>query len=154
MRSKIVLASVVAVVLALSFFLMQATDVPTGNIHAAFAQQMKMEKPTKEDAELGEVRKELTTIKGKLTEQGKYNCCIAPTCDFCALAAGKCPCGKNVAEGKPVCGTCAGGWAAGYGQIPDVDPAKVQALSGDMAKMMYGMRAKHAGMKMEKMEKK
>ena len=153
MRRKIILASFAAVFLGLLFFTLQVAEEPTENIHAAYAQQ-KMMKQTAEDKELAGIRDDLTTVKGKLTEQGKYNCCIAPTCDFCALAVGKCPCGTNVAKGKPVCGTCAGGWAAGHGQVPDVDPAKVMAISGDMAKMMYDMRGMHAGMKMEKKEQK
>ncbi len=153
MRRKIILASFVAVFLGLLFFTQQVAENPAEDIHAAYAQQKKM-KQTAEDKELAEIRDDLTKVKGKLTEQGKYHCCIASTCDFCALAVGKCPCGHNVAKGKPVCGTCAGGWAAGYGQIPDVDPAKVMAISGDMAKMMYDMRGMHAGMKMEKKEQK
>ncbi len=151
MRPKTILASLVAVLLVVSFFSLQLADNPTSHVSAVYAQQ-KMMKQTAEDKELAEIRDNLTTVKGKLTEQGKYNCCIAPTCDFCALAVGKCPCGHNVAKGKPVCGSCAGGWAAGYGQIPDVDPAKVKSISGKMAKMMYDMRGMHAGM--EKEEKK
>lgn len=148
MRPKTILASSVAVLLVVSFVSLQLADNHPSHVSAAYAQE-KMMKQTAEDKELAEIRDNLTTVKGKLTEQGKYNCCIAPTCNFCALAVGKCPCGTNVAKGKPVCGTCAGGWAAGFGHVPDVDPAKVKSISGDMAKMMYNMRAMHAGMKME-----
>ncbi len=148
MRSKVILTSFAAIFVALLLFTWQVADNPAENVGAAFAQEKKMEK-TKEQKKIADIRGQLVAVKGTLTEQGKYNCCIAPTCDFCALAVGKSPCGHNVAKGMPVCGTCAGGWASGFGQIPDVDPAEVKAISGKMAKMMYGMRGKHAGMKME-----
>ncbi len=138
MRPKTILPSMLAVLVVVSFFACQEAEKPA------------MEAKSEADKQLTEIRENLAQVKRKLTADGKYSCCIDPSCDFCALGVGKCPCGENVAKGMPVCGTCAGGWAAGYGQIADVDPAKVEAISGDMAKMMYNMRAKHAGIKMKK----
>lgn len=59
---------------------------------------------------------------------GNYVCCLRHPCDFCALNMGQCPCGKNVADGKPVCSECKGGWHAGDGAIPGVSADEVKTL--------------------------
>ena len=149
MRPKTILVSSVALLLVLSFFALQLADNPTRHVGVAYAQQKMTEEKSMQGEKLVVIRKDLAKAKRELTGDGKYNCCIRPTCDFCALAVDKCPCALNLAKGMPVCGTCAGGWAAGYGVVPDVDAADVEAITGKMAKMMYDMRAMHSGKKME-----
>lgn len=87
---------------------------------------------------LGAIRTELVGVKAEL---GMYSCCIGPSCNFCALATGMCPCGDGAANGEGVCGECLLGWKAGYGQIAGVDPADVVPMSDDMLQMMYEARA-------------
>lgn len=147
MRPNSIVAFVVAILVVVSFFALQVADQPYSDLGAAYAQQKKMKEMSEAEKKLAEIRKSMAGAKRQLTADGKYNCCIRPTCDFCALSVNKCPCATNVAKGMPVCGTCAGGWASGYGVVPDVDPAEVMAISGDMANMMYGMRAKMYGKK-------
>ncbi len=149
MRVKAIVASLVAVLVLASFFALQLVDEPSSYVSMAYAQEKMVRKPEAEK-KLADIRKQMASAKRELMAAGKYNCCIRPSCDFCALSAGKCPCALNLADGKPVCGTCAGGWAAGYGQVPDIDPATVKAISGETAKMMYGMRAKAYGVKEKK----
>lgn len=87
---------------------------------------------------LNQVRSDLVQVKGEL---GMYSCCIAPTCNFCALAAGMCPCGDNVDTEKGVCGECYLGWQAGQGNIAGVEPDQVRHIHGEMLQQMYMMRA-------------
>ncbi|MBM4169588.1 MAG: hypothetical protein FJ215_10615 [Ignavibacteria bacterium] len=94
-------------------------------------------------SDLDKIRADLKTAKRSLAREGKYSCCIAPSCDFCALTDGECPCGDNLANGKPVCHECKGGWEAGYGSIEDVRAEDVKSLPADKAKMMYKMKADH-----------
>ncbi|MEX1277001.1 MAG: hypothetical protein WEB62_10195 [Bacteroidota bacterium] len=91
---------------------------------------------------LDEVRSKLKETKRALAREGKYSCCISPSCDFCALSVGKCPCNENLSNGDPVCHECKGGWQAGYGLIDDVQPEEVKTPPKEMTKMMYDARAK------------
>jgi hypothetical protein len=70
--------------------------------------------------------------KTQLTSQGKYTCCINPTCDFCAVHMGGCPCGKMAAMDKPVCRECKGGWAAGEGVISGKTAADIKVMPAMM----------------------
>ncbi|MBI4547013.1 MAG: heavy-metal-associated domain-containing protein [Ignavibacteriae bacterium] len=112
----------------------------------------EMEMPS--SAEFDEARAKLQTGKEKLAKDGKYSCCISPSCNFCAIAMNMCPCGMNVTKGEPVCGECKGGWMAGYGAIPDIKPENVKMMPPDKAKMGYEMRAKMMKMTKEMKEKK
>ena len=91
---------------------------------------------------LKELRKSVRSANAELMMDGKYACCISPGCSFCTLAVGACPCRANVLKGKPVCPTCKGGWAAGYGAIGRIDAAKVKMASDDHLKKMYRARKK------------
>jgi hypothetical protein len=71
---------------------------------------------------------------------GAYACYIKPGCNFCPLAADKCPCRSNVKTPVGVCGECRAGWEAGVGAVEGVQPQNVQQIKGDMLKMMYSMR--------------
>jgi hypothetical protein len=69
-----------------------------------------------------------------------YTCCVKPGCDMCPLAANMCPCAKNLAEGKPVCGECKMGWMAGHGQLQGIKPEDVKMGDMEMGKKMRQMR--------------
>ena len=90
---------------------------------------------------LDEIRAQLVKAKNGLMREGKYSCCISPSCDFCALSVNGCVCGDNLAKGKPVCGECKGGWTAGFGMNPDIDPKDVKALPDAELKQMYRSRS-------------
>jgi hypothetical protein len=91
---------------------------------------------------MDEVRAKLKDAKRSLAREGKYSCCISPSCDFCALSVDKCPCNENLSNGDPVCHECKGGWQAGHGVVEGVNPADVKAVPAEMSKMMYDQRAK------------
>jgi hypothetical protein len=59
--------------------------------------------------------------KVKLAAEGKYACCIKPTCDVCARVNGSCMCAVSVAQGKGACGECFAGWKAGKGAMSGID---------------------------------
>ena len=92
-------------------------------------------------AKLEEVRSQLAKTKDGMMQDGKYSCCISPSCDFCALAADGCPCGENLSKGGAVCHECKGGWMAGYGALQDIKPEDVKVLTPDVMKKMYKMKA-------------
>ena len=65
-------------------------------------------------------------------------CCITPPCEFCAVHMAMCPCGKNLAAGKPVCRECMGGWHVGEGRVQGVKAADVKGMSAkDVMTMMH-----------------
>ncbi len=88
----------------------------------------KPKKKSAAAAELKSARAKLDAAKKKLASQGKYSCCVKPSCDTCARRNGSCKCAANVAAGKGACGECQGGWLAGRGAIPGVDPKSVKLL--------------------------
>ncbi|HLB00871.1 MAG TPA: heavy-metal-associated domain-containing protein [Bacteroidota bacterium] len=90
---------------------------------------------------LDEIRSGLSKIKDGMMMDGRYACCIAPSCDLCAMAENGCECGNNLAKGKPVCPECKGGWTAGFGTMPDIDPKDVKVMPDDQVKKMYQNRA-------------
>lgn len=94
------------------------------------------------NAQLDDIRARLAKVKNGLMMEGKYACCISPSCDFCAMAVNGCPCGENLSKGKPVCGECKGGWTAGHGTMPDIDPKDVKTIPDADVKKMYESRAK------------
>ncbi len=71
---------------------------------------------------------------------GPISCCIKPGCDMCPLAANMCPCAKNLAGGKPVCGECKMGWMVGHGQLQGIKPEDVKMGDMEMGKKMRQMR--------------
>lgn len=78
------------------------------------------------DEQLVNIKAELKTVKAELAEQGEYNCCIQPTCDWCALQEGECPCYDNLKAGKPVCPGCGLGWHNGQGVVQGVKASEVK----------------------------
>lgn len=91
---------------------------------------------------LADARAAYTKARAKLQEEGTYSCCIQPGCMFCGMSAGMCPCGRNIAEGKPVCPECYGGQYAGHGKFEGIDLKEdLKFLPVSKLKMMYGMQA-------------
>jgi hypothetical protein len=91
--------------------------------------------PTKATADLKKARELMDAAKSKLSQQGKYSCCVkapagskAAGCDLCAYMNGSCNCGANLAVGKGVCGDCLSAWKAGKGTVRGVKPAEVTLL--------------------------
>jgi hypothetical protein len=90
---------------------------------------MAMGPPPKQAVKL---QKGIDSYKAQLTKQGKYACCIQPTCDFCATHMGACPCGKMAAMDKPVCRECKGGWEAGEGAISGKNASQIKVMPAMM----------------------
>jgi len=88
----------------------------------------KIRKPTKAAPKLKEARARMDAAKKQLAAQGKYTCCIKPTCDLCARTAGKCECARHVAAGHGACGECLEGWQAGLGAVKNVEAKTVKLL--------------------------
>lgn len=83
------------------------------------------------------VHDQMVRISNSAAKKGKYVCCIAPPCEFCAVHMASCPCGKMLAMGKGVCRECKGGWSVGEGRVQGVKSADVQGMSSaDVMKMM------------------
>ncbi len=87
---------------------------------------------------LNQIREDLKQVKGEL---GMYTCCLEPSCGFCALTMGMCPCGDRLKNGDGVCGECLLGWAAGQGSIAGINTEDVKPMEGRMLGMMYRQRA-------------
>ena len=106
--------------------------------------QGKQRTPQVQDPEkaLNDIRTKLKETKRALTREGEYSCCIAPSCDFCAIAVGSCPCNDNLSNNDPVCHECKGGWQAGLGVVEGVKAEDVKTPPAEMTKMMYEARAK------------
>jgi len=116
-----------------------AASIVKAGYHASPISQKKDGAPP--HSPLDAVRAQLAKVKGGMMMEGKYACCIGPSCDFCALAENGCVCGNNLAKGKPVCPECKGGWMAGFGTMPDIDPKDVKVLPDEELKKMYQNRA-------------
>jgi hypothetical protein len=143
MKRIIFVTGAIFLLVAVSLFTFNFTDKEA--VEAAQQEQKEMMAPMHEG--LDKVRAELKAIKEDLTEEGHYSCCIAPSCDFCALSMNGCPCGMNLMQEEPVCGECKGGWDSGFGALPDVQARNVKVAPPDMVKMMYESRAMKYGVK-------
>ena len=75
---------------------------------------------------LDELKSTLETVKAELNEQGEYNCCVQPSCDWCALHEGSCECFNNLQDGAAVCPGCGLGWHNGQGVVDGVESSSVQ----------------------------
>ena len=91
----------------------------------------KDRKPTKAEADLKRARQKLAAAKRELTAQGRYSCCVKPSCDLCARTSGSCACARNVAAGRGACGECYAGWLAGRGAVKGVHSDSVQFLASE-----------------------
>lgn len=82
------------------------------------------------EARLQNIKSELKTAKVDLTAEGKYNCCVNPACDWCALREGECQCHDNLMAKKAVCPDCGLGWHNGRGVVKGV---KVNQVKWDIS---------------------
>jgi hypothetical protein len=82
--------------------------------------------PKAPDAELDEIKTRLEAVKTQLFDEGDYNCCVQPSCNWCALHEGSCDCFSNVQAAKAVCPGCGLGWHNGQGVVDGVDAADVK----------------------------
>ena len=82
--------------------------------------------PISPDVQLEDIKARLETVKETLSESGSYNCCVKPSCDWCALHEGACACFTNLLAGEPVCPGCGLGWHNGQGIVDGVDPDDVE----------------------------
>jgi hypothetical protein len=78
------------------------------------------------EAELEQIKTRLEAVKTQLFDRGKYNCCVQPSCDWCALHEGACDCFTNLQAGDAVCPGCGLGWHNGQGVVEGVDAADVK----------------------------
>ncbi|RMD61441.1 hypothetical protein D6833_08225 [Candidatus Parcubacteria bacterium] len=75
---------------------------------------------------LENIRTELAAVKADLAKKGEYNCCIQPTCNWCALHEGGCECYDNLKAGEEVCPGCGLGWHNGQGVAPGIEASQVK----------------------------
>ncbi len=82
--------------------------------------------PASPDSELAEIKTRLEAAKAQLFDEGRYNCCVNPSCDWCALHEGSCNCFPNLQVGEVVCPGCGLGWHNGQGIVEGVDAKDVK----------------------------
>lgn len=116
------LASLLIVLITFSLISCQSAERP-------------VEEPTKESEptvtfttqeRIVSIKNELKSAKAKLVEEGDYNCCIHPACDWCLLHEGSCECHDNLKAGNEVCPGCGLGWHNGNGVVPGVKASQVK----------------------------
>lgn len=78
------------------------------------------------EAQLEEIETRLNAVKTQLFDEGEYNCCVDPPCNWCALHEGSCACFTNLDSGEAVCPGCGLGWHNGQGVVEGVDPDDVE----------------------------
>ena len=67
--------------------------------------------------QLESVHAALEELKSELANEGKYSCCVFPSCNWCALHEGQCACYPNVEANMEVCPGCGLGWHNGNGMV-------------------------------------
>ncbi|MGH9320092.1 MAG: hypothetical protein ACRD3V_09410 [Vicinamibacteria bacterium] len=82
--------------------------------------------PAAPEADLAQIKTRLEAAKTELFDQEKYNCCVQPSCDWCALHEGYCDCFANLQAGETVCPGCGLGWHNGQGIVEGIDPDDVK----------------------------
>jgi hypothetical protein len=82
----------------------------------------------------------VSRISQTAARKDMYSCCLSKPCGFCAMYMAMCPCGKNLAAGKPVCRECKGGWEVGEGRIPGINAADVKGMSVDQVMRMMNSK--------------
>jgi hypothetical protein len=76
--------------------------------------------------DLEDIKRRIEEVKTRLFDEGKYNCCVKPSCVWCALHEGACDCFSNLQAGEAVCPGCGLGWHNGQGIVEGVDPSTVK----------------------------
>ena len=72
------------------------------------------------------IKGNLSSVKKVLADEGKYNCCIHPACNWCLLHEGSCDCYDNLKAGEEVCPGCGLGWHNGDGVVKGVKATQVK----------------------------
>ena len=103
----------------------QPAAEPKPAVEAEAAQKASSTPPSPE-VELEQIKTRLEEVKARLFDQGKYNCCVKPSCDWCALHEGTCACFTNLQAGEAVCPGCGLGWHNGQGVVEGVDARNVK----------------------------
>jgi len=70
--------------------------------------------------QLGRVRGETAELKARLDAEGRYSCCVEPSCNECLHRRGECRCHHEV-EAEGPCGECTQAWTEGRGAMPGID---------------------------------
>ena len=68
---------------------------------------------------------QLDDYKQELAAAGKYDCCVSPSCNECAINSGECHCRRVVEKNGPCCGECTQGWIEGRGDVVGVDREQI-----------------------------
>jgi len=82
--------------------------------------------PASPEAEIVQIKSRLQAAKKQLFDAGKYNCCVQPSCDWCALHEGSCDCFANLQAGEDVCPGCGLGWHNGQGIVDGIEAREVK----------------------------
>jgi hypothetical protein len=106
-----------------SFLRCAAPEPPVDPAPVAEPAEAPLDSPEKE---LAQIKTRLETVKTRLFDQGKYNCCVQPSCDWCALHEGSCECFSNLQAEDAVCPGCGLGWHNGQGIVEGVDAKSVK----------------------------
>ena len=70
--------------------------------------------------QIGRLRGETAELKARLDAEGRYSCCVEPSCNECLHRRGECHCHHEVERDGP-CGECTQAWAEGRGAMPGID---------------------------------
>jgi hypothetical protein len=129
MRVRLLIAASLVAISAALFtparaFLIQTEPRPA----SPPAQPAEKEKIAAPNPLVGQALGTLVKAKADMAINGSFSCCIKPGCNFCPLAADKCPCRSNVKTPMGVCGECKAGWEAGVGAVDGVQPQNVQQI--------------------------
>jgi len=76
----------------------------------------KMSQTMAQASESKKLENHVKAVKAKAGKEG-YDCCIRPTCEWCAVHMGHCMCHHGVETGMGPCRECHGGWEAGQGEV-------------------------------------
>jgi hypothetical protein len=110
-------------------FLACTTTEPPADPQPEVAAQVTPETsstPESPEAELVEIKSRLEAAKARLFDSGNYNCCVQPSCDWCALHEGACDCFANLQAGEAVCPGCGLGWHNGQGIVDGIEARDVK----------------------------
>jgi len=73
------------------------------------------------DEQLASIVHDTEAAKRGLAAEGKYNCCVMPTCNWCLINDKHCGCAIHLNQGESVCGECGQAWTVGRGIVAGVE---------------------------------
>lgn len=103
------LTAAAAVIAAL---FLQASALTQEKEHGKMMGAMSMKQTT----DSKKLESHVKAVKAKAGKEG-YDCCIGPSCEWCAVHMGHCMCHHGVEDGTGNCRECHGGWEAGQGEV-------------------------------------